>query len=196
MVGQVGMPQKFGNKPNRRALLGAFAGIATVTAAPVYSGVFGYLKGAGNIRSVHMRSTRTGETLDAIYWIDGKYVKPVMKEINWFMRDWCENSAIQMDYKTVDVIAATQARLGTDDPVYMLSAYRTPRTNAMLRSKSRRVAKDSYHTKGMATDIRIKSRSVSQIAAAAMAARVGGVGKYYRSNFVHVDSGPIRTWKS
>jgi len=184
------------SNPNRRALLGAFAGIATVTAAPAYAGVFGYLKGAGNIRTIHMRSARTGETVDTIYWVDGKYINPALKEINWFMRDWRENKAIKMDRRTIDVIAAAHSRLNTSDPVYMLSGYRSSRTNNMLRSKSRAVAKDSYHVKGMATDIRVKSRSVSQIARAALASRTGGVGKYYRSNFVHVDSGPIRTWTS
>jgi uncharacterized protein YcbK (DUF882 family) len=183
-------------KLNRRAVLGAFAGIATVTAAPAYAGVFGYLKGAGKVRSIHMRSSRSGESVNTIYWIDGQYIKPALKEINWFMRDWRENKAINMDRRTIDVIAAAHARLDTSDPVYMLSGYRSPRTNAMLRSKSRRVAKDSYHMKGMATDMRVKSRSVSQVAKAAMASRGGGVGKYYRSNFVHVDSGPIRTWVS
>ncbi|WP_284376199.1 YcbK family protein [Amylibacter marinus] len=181
---------------NRRNLLGAFAGIATISAAPTYAGVFGYVKGAGNIRRIHMRNSRNGETIDTIYWVDGQYIRPALKEINWFMRDWRENKATTMDRNTIDVIAATHARLRTKDPVYMLSGYRSARTNAMLRSKSRRVAKDSYHVKGQATDIRIKSRSVSDIARAAMAARIGGVGKYYRSNFVHVDSGPVRTWVS
>jgi uncharacterized protein YcbK (DUF882 family) len=185
-----------GTKTNRRALLGAFAGIATITAAPAYAGVFGYVKGAGKIRSIHLRSARTGESVNTIYWIDGQYIKPALKEINWIMRDWRENKAIKMDRRTIDVIAAAHSRLNTSEPVYMLSGYRSPRTNAMLRSKSRRVAKDSYHMKGMATDIRVKSRSVSQIAKAAMSSRTGGVGKYYRSNFVHVDSGPIRTWTS
>ncbi len=181
---------------NRRALLGAFAGVATVAAAPVYSKTFGYVRGAGNIRRIHMRNTRTGEAIDSIYWIEGKYIKQVMKELNWFMRDWREDTAVTMSPELVDVIAATHARLDTTDPAYALSAYRSPRTNAMLRSRSRRVAKDSYHTKGMACDIRIKTRSVSQVSAAAQAANIGGVGRYFRSNFVHVDSGPIRTWNS
>ncbi|MEM7242877.1 MAG: DUF882 domain-containing protein [Pseudomonadota bacterium] len=184
------------DRTNRRALLGAFAGIATVTAAPVYSKTFGYVRGAGNIRRLHLRNTRTGEALDSIYWIEGRYIKQVMKEINWFMRDWREDAAVKMSPELIDVIAATHARLDTNDACYALSAYRSPRTNAMLRARSRRVAKDSYHTKGMACDIRIKTRSVGQVAKAAQAARIGGVGRYHRSNFVHVDSGPIRTWNS
>ncbi|PIB24640.1 Tat pathway signal protein [Amylibacter kogurei] len=179
---------------SRRGLLGAFAGIAMVSAAPVYSKTFGYVKGAGNIRRVRLRSSRTGESVDTIYWIDGQYIKPAMKEINYFMRDWRENSVAKMDPNLIDVIAATHFRLDTDEPFTLLSGYRTSRTNNMLRSRGSGVAKKSYHLKAQASDVRLKSRSVSSIARAAVAGRGGGVGKYHRSGFVHVDCGPIRTW--
>ena len=184
------------NNFNRRSLLGAFAGITTVAAAPSYSGVFSYNKGAGNIRSLQMRNTRTGETLETIYWIDGRYIKPVLKEINWFMRDWRENSAFNMNRELIDVIAATYARLDSASPILMLSGYRSEKTNRLLRRRSRKVAKDSYHTKGMACDIRVPGRSVKQMGRAARASRVGGLGSYYRSNFIHVDSGPSRSWQA
>ena len=93
-------------------------------------------------------------------------------------------------------MAAAHNLLETDEPYNLLSGYRTSRTNAYLRSKSRRVAKDSYHMKGKAADLRLSSRSVENIARAASSIKMGGVGRYYRSNFVHVDSGPIRTWVS
>jgi uncharacterized protein YcbK (DUF882 family) len=76
----------------------------------------------------------------------------------------------------------------------MLSGYRSPATNAMLRSRSRGVAKNSLHMKGEAADLRLKSRSVSQMARAAETCQSGGVGHYYKSNFVHMDCGPVRTW--
>lgn len=180
----------------RRCLLGGFAGIATVSAAPVYSKTFGYVRGAGDIRRVAMRSQRTGETLDTIYWIEGKYIKPALEEINYFMRDWREDKSAKMDRDLINVIAATHARLDTSEPFLMLSGYRTARTNAMLRSRSRRVAKDSYHVKAQAADLRLSSRSVRQVASAGQAARIGGVGRYHRSNFTHLDSGPIRSWSS
>lgn len=182
----------------RRAVLGAFAfaGVSMIPAAPVYAGVFGILKGAGNVRRVRLRSGRTGESVDTIYWIDGQYIKPALKEINHFMRDWRENASINMDRRNIDIIAAAHHLLDTDEPFTMLSGYRSPRTNAMLRRKSRRVAKKSYHIKGMAADLRLQSRSVNQIARAGTACRSGGVGKYHRSNFVHMDCGPVRTWIS
>ena len=185
-----------GGKTTRRTVLGAFAGIAMIPAAPAFSGVFGYNKGAGNLRRITLRSGRTGESIDTIYWIEGKYIKPALEEINYFMRDWREGAVVNMDRRNIDLIAATHNLLETDEPFHMLSGYRTQRTNALLRARSRRVAKDSFHVKGMAADMRLGSRSVSQVAQACQACRAGGVGKYYRANFVHMDCGPIRTWRS
>lgn len=178
---------------SRRALLGAFASMA-VTAAPVYPKTFGLLKGAGDIRKISMRSGRTGETIEMIYWIEGKYIKESLKEINHFMRDWREDRSVRMDQRNIDIIAASHRLLETTEPYQMLSGYRSPSTNAMLRRRSRGVAKNSLHMKGMAADLRMNSRSVGQVARAGLACNSGGVGKYSRSNFVHMDCGVIRTW--
>ena len=179
---------------SRRKLLGAFAGASMIAAAPVYANSPGFLKGAGNIRRITLRSGRTGESVDTIYWIEGQYIEPALEEINYFMRDWRENTVKNIDRRQIDIIAAAHHFLDTNEPFQMLSGYRTPRTNAMLRRRSRRVAKGSYHIKGMATDLRLSSRSVSQMARAATAFRGGGVGRYSHRNFVHMDCGPIRTW--
>jgi uncharacterized protein YcbK (DUF882 family) len=189
------MTVKDNGTTSRRALIGAFAGIAMVSAAPSYAGLFSYNKGAGNIRRVRLRSSRTGESLDTIYWIDGEYINPALEEINFFMRDWREDAVVKMDRRNIDLIAASHNLLEANEPFLMLSGYRTPRTNAMLRRRSRSVAKGSYHVKAMAADVRLKSRTVNQIASAALSTRAGGVGRYHRSNFVHMDSGPIRTWR-
>ena len=76
----------------------------------------------------------------------------------------------------------------------LLSGYRSPKTNAMLRSRSRGVAKNSLHMRGQAADLRLSSRSVGQMAKAAAVCRGGGVGRYSGSNFVHMDCGTVRTW--
>jgi uncharacterized protein YcbK (DUF882 family) len=178
----------------RRKIIGAFAGITMISAAPVFAGTPSYLKGAGKIRRVSLRSGRTGESIDTIYWIEGQYIKPALEEINYFMRDWREDAVTNIDRRQVDIIAASHNLLETSEPYQMLSGYRTARTNAMLRSRSRRVARKSYHIKGMATDLRLSSRSVSQMARAGVACNGGGVGRYSRSNFVHMDCGPLRTW--
>lgn len=177
----------------RRGLLGVFAA-GIVAAAPTYSNAFGLLRGAGDIRRVRMYSGRSGETLDAVYWIDGKYIPEVLKEINHFMRDLRADEAMKMNPANIDIIAATHHLLDVREPYMLLSGYRTAATNAALRERSRGVARNSLHMKGMAADLRMKSRSVSQIARAAEACDAGGVGRYSRSNFVHMDCGPVRSW--
>ncbi len=177
----------------RRGLLGAFAATAVI-AAPTYSNAFGLLKGAGDIRRIRMYSGRTGETLDSIYWVEGEYIPEVLKEINHFMRDWRNDKVVNIDARTIDIMAASHRLLGVSEPYMLLSGYRSPQTNAMLRSKSKGVAKNSLHMKGQAADLRLKSRSVSQMAKAASACASGGVGRYSRSNFVHMDCGPVRSW--
>ena len=177
----------------RRGLLGVFAATALV-AAPSYSNAFGLLRGAGDIRRIRMYSGRTGESMDTIYWIEGKYIKEVLKEINHFMRDWRTDDTMSMDPRTVDIMAASHRLLDVSEPYMLLSGYRSPRTNAMLRSKSGGVAKNSLHLKGQAADLRLKSRSVGQMARAAEACASGGVGRYSGSNFVHMDCGPVRHW--
>ena len=86
--------------------------------------------------------------------------------------------------------------MDANEPYMLLSGYRSPETNAMLRRRSSGVAKNSLHMKGQAADLRLGSRSVSQMARAASACRAGGVGRYSRSNFVHMDCGPVRSWGS
>lgn len=177
----------------RRALLGAFAA-TTVVAAPTYSKAAGLLHGAGDIRRIRMYSGRTGESIDTIYWIEGEYIRDVITEINFFMRDWRSDKTKSIDMRAVDIMAASHNLLDVNEPYLLLSGYRTPQTNALLRSRSRGVAKNSLHMKGQAADLRLKTRSVRQIAAAAAACNAGGVGRYSGSNFVHMDSGVVRTW--
>ncbi len=177
----------------RRGVLSAFAATAVV-AAPTYANAFGFLKGAGDVRRLRMHSGRTGERLDTIYWLDGDYIPEAMAEVNRFFRDWRTDSVIDIDRRTVDILAASHRLLDAETPYLLLSGYRSPKTNAMLRSKSRAVARNSLHMKGQAADIRLDGRNVSQISRAAISCSAGGVGKYSRSNFVHMDCGPVRVW--
>ena len=177
----------------RRGVLAAFAATA-VTAAPTYANAFGFLRGGGNTRRFKAYSGRTGEHIDVIYWVDGRYVRPALREINHFMRDWRQNKSIKIDTRTIDIMSATHQMLDVEEPYTLLSGYRTPRTNAMLRRRSGGAAKNSLHIKGQAADLRLYSRSVSQIARAAVKCNAGGVGRYSRSNFVHMDCGTVRTW--
>jgi uncharacterized protein YcbK (DUF882 family) len=177
----------------RRGVLTAFAATA-VAAAPTYSNAAGFLRGGGDVRRLKMYSGRTGERIDTIYWIDGGYVGEALHEINVFMRDWRNGKAINIDIRNVDIMAASLRLLEANEPYMLLSGYRSPETNAMLRSRSSGVARNSLHMKGQAADLRLESRTTAQMAAAARACAAGGVGRYSGSNFVHMDCGPVRTW--
>jgi len=182
------------NNFSRRFILGAFAASA-ITAAPTFAKATGFLRGAGDIRSLNIISRRTGERFKGIYCIDNKYIPEVLEEINFVMRDWRRNEIKAIDRRTIDIIAASHNLLDTDEPYTLLSGYRSAKTNEMLRRRSRSVARHSLHMTGQAADVRLSSRSVKQVYKAAAKCSGGGVGRYYRSGFVHMDCGPIRRWR-
>ncbi len=171
----------------------AFAATA-VSAAPVMANATGFLRGGGDIRRLTMYSGRTGESIDMIYWIDGDYIRPALEEISHFMRDWRTDDVHPIDPRTIDIMTAAHNLLDTSEPYTVLSGYRSPATNAMLRARSSGVARNSLHMQGEAADLRMSSRSVSQMFEAARACSAGGVGRYSGSGFVHMDCGPVRSW--
>lgn len=177
----------------RRGLLAAFATTA-VAAAPSYANAFSFLRGSGDVRRIRMYSGRTGEAIDTIYWIEGQYIPEALNEISYFMRDWRQDEIKPIDPRTIDIATAAHRLLDVDEPFMLLSGYRTKATNALLRESTPGVARKSMHIEGKAADLRLRSRSVSQIYAAAMTCSAGGVGKYSHSDFVHMDCGPVRTW--
>ncbi|MGF1660776.1 MAG: YcbK family protein [Rubrimonas sp.] len=179
---------------SRRGLLAglgaafALAPAAHALAAPAV------LTGAGDIRMIRLVNPRTGDKVSSVYWIEGAYVPEVMSEISHLMRDWRVDRVKAIDPGLIDIISAAHKRLDTSEPFTVYSGYRTPQTNAALRQNSRGVASNSYHIKGMAADLHLEGRSVRQISGAALSLKAGGVGKYSRSNFVHMDCGPVRDW--
>lgn len=187
------MTQNGSSGLTRRGLLAAFAA-TTIAAAPTYSQAAGFLRGGGDIRRLRMYSGRTGERIDMIYWINGDYVGDAVREVSIFMRDWRNGQAVVIDTRAIDIMAASHRLLEVNEPYMLLSGYRSPETNAMLRSQSGGVARNSLHMRGQAADLRLDSRSVTQIARAAAACQGGGVGRYSGSNFVHMDCGDVRTW--
>lgn len=154
----------------------------------------GFLRGAGDVRRIKMYNGRAGESIDMIYWIEGDYIRPALEEVSYFMRDWRTDQVHDIDIRTIDILTAAHNLLETSEPYTLLSGYRSPETNAMLRRRSSGVARNSRHMVGEAADVRVNSRSTSQIFNAARACNAGGVGRYSRSNFVHMDCGPVRTW--
>ncbi|MEM9148030.1 MAG: DUF882 domain-containing protein [Pseudomonadota bacterium] len=152
------------------------------------------IRGLGDTRSIRMFSSRTGDWVDTVYWVEGTYILEALNAVSYLMRDWREDRIEPISPATIDIIAQTWAMLRTDEPFEVVSGYRTPQTNAMLRRRSRAVARKSYHVLAMAADLTMKSRTARQISRAAKSLQAGGVGTYSRAEFVHVDSGPLRDW--
>lgn len=184
---------------SRRGFLAVLGSATLLSVAPNFA-TTGFAKapailtGAGNYRSLALANDRTGEWLKSVYWIEGEYIPEALAAYNHILRDWREDRAVTFDPRTLDILTAVQTMLETSEPFEIVSGYRTPATNAMLRSHSGAVASNSYHMRAMAIDLRMQSRSVNQIGRAGMALGAGGVGLYNRSNFVHLDSGPQRDW--
>ena len=183
-----------GNFTRRTFIMGSSAAMLCTTAAPVFSNTPGFLKDAGIYRQLQMYNGQTNENIKIIYWIEGKYIPDALVEINKFMRDWRQNKYIKMDIRAINILSAVHKIIDTNEPIQLLSGFRTEKTNEMLRRRSPSVAKNSYHTKGMAADVRVKGVSIHRLARAGETCRSGGVGKYSGSRFVHFDCAKIRSW--
>lgn len=145
-------------------------------------------------RSISLLNVNTQETLTVTYWSDGAYHRDALNKLNHFLRDSQNNAETEMDPLLFDVLWHTMNICGYGGTIEVLSAYRSPTTNAWLASVSRGVARDSQHMNGNAMDIRFPGVPVFKIRQAARSLQMGGVGFYPRSGFVHLDTGPIRYW--
>lgn len=148
----------------------------------------------GSPRTLSFHSVNTQETVTVTFWRDGRYIQSELDQLNGFLRDSRNGDLVQMDPQLFDVLWHVRRALGTDAPYQVLSAYRSPETNAWLASASRGVAWDSMHMRGQAIDVKLPGRTPMQIRQAARALGLGGVGYYPRSGFVHLDTGPVRYW--
>lgn len=121
---------------------------------------------------------------------------PISIEIRKVLRDFRTGDEHVIDTKLLDLLTMMHRRLDTGEPFQVISGYRSPKSNAMLQEKGSGVATHSYHMRGMAIDIRVAGRRTSSIQKLALSLQRGGVGYYPASDFVHVDVGPVRTWKT
>jgi uncharacterized protein YcbK (DUF882 family) len=145
-------------------------------------------------RSLSLVNVNSGESLSVTYWSNGAYHRDALDKLNHFLRDSKTNEQTEMDPLLFDVLWHTMQLTGFGGTVEVLSAYRSPETNAWLASVSRGVARDSQHMNGNAMDIRFPGVPVFKIRQAARSLQIGGVGFYPRSGFVHLDTGPVRYW--
>ncbi|MCF6344364.1 MAG: DUF882 domain-containing protein [Devosiaceae bacterium] len=147
-------------------------------------------------RTLYVYYTHTKETAKITFKRNGRYDKKGLAELNHMTRDWRRNEPTNMDPALFDLVWEVYKESGASGPIHIVSAYRSPKTNEMLRSRSRAVAKGSRHTKGQALDFFIPGVSIRKLREIAMKKQVGGVGYYPASNspFVHLDTGSVRAW--
>jgi uncharacterized protein YcbK (DUF882 family) len=145
-------------------------------------------------RTLSLLNVNSNEQLTVTYWTDGAYKREALNKLNHFLRDSKTGEQTEMDPLVFDVLWHTMQLTGYGGTVEVLSAFRSPETNAWLASVSRGVARDSQHMNGNAMDIRFPGVPVFKIRQAARSLQMGGVGFYPRSGFVHLDTGPVRYW--
>lgn len=174
------------NSSRRRFLRGtaAFAGLGGLPLSLV----------ASNSRHLCFHHTHTGEKLDVTYFEAGHYLDDALGEVNRLLRDHRSGEVYAMDTDLLDLLYAVQRHCGRDGPFEVISGYRSPATNEMLRKTTSGVAKRSLHMQGRAIDVRIPGFNTGELRRAAMELSAGGVGYYPRSAFVHLDTGRVRAW--
>jgi uncharacterized protein YcbK (DUF882 family) len=146
------------------------------------------------VRQLEFHSLRTGESLTAAYWEQGHYIAGGLAQIDYVLRDARTGDVHPIDPSLLDLVYSLCRKMAYAGPIHVISGYRSPRTNTMLAQRSGKVAKNSYHVKGMAIDLRLPGRRLEEVRDTAMRLGGGGVGFYPESQFVHMDTGPVRAW--
>lgn len=151
---------------------------------------------AGETRTISLHHIHTGEDITITYKVNGQYDEAALQKLNHFVRDWRKNEEVRMDPRLYDIMWEVQHEIGFKGPIHIVCGYRSPATNAMLRSRSSGVARTSLHMAGKAMDVSFPGADVAKVRAAALRVQAGGVGYYPTSGvpFVHMDVGNVRHW--
>jgi uncharacterized protein YcbK (DUF882 family) len=165
--------------------------VVSLSAAPLQN-----LVANGDTRALSFAHIHTGETLTVTFKQRGRYDEAAVKQINWFLRDWRTDEVIAMDPHLFDVLWEIHREVGVNAPITIISSYRSPKTNSMLRARGRGVARYSQHMLGKAIDFYIPGAELADLRAIGLRLQRGGVGFYPTSGspFVHVDTGSVRHW--
>lgn len=177
----------------RRRALGFGLGVVALGIASPLRGALAALPTSGT-RTLGFVNTHTNEKILATYWRDGAYDKGALKDINYVMRDHRTGEVAKMDPQLLDLLVELHRQTGSRKAYEIISAYRSPKTNAMLAANSGGVAKHSMHMEAKAVDIRLYDVALKDVRDTAIGMKAGGVGYYGKSNFVHVDTGRVRRW--
>ena len=176
----------------RGGAIGAVAVLALI--ASTRTG--GDLVANGETRTLTIHHAHTQETVRVTYKRQGQFDRDALEKLNWALRDWRRDEPTSMDPRLFDIVWEVHRAVGSDEPLHVVSAYRSPETNAMLRRRSSGVAKHSQHTRGKAMDFHLPDVSMQKVRDVALRLQRGGVG-YYPSAytpFVHLDAGSVRHW--
>ncbi|GAK44426.1 conserved protein [Tepidicaulis marinus] len=147
-------------------------------------------------RILKMQSLNSGEKLTITYWADGAYIEDALPRINWFMRDLRTHESFKMDVRLLDLLWEIDQNTRSNNPLYTMSGYRSPETNAMLAATSEGVDEASFHMRGMAMDLTQDFRDPEALFLVAKKLGRGGAGFYpTKRPFVHVDVGPKDLWR-
>ncbi len=182
-------PSDVSSRLSRRYFLGA-AAAASLT-SPL--GAFAATPGEAE-RWLAFRHIHTGQRIKALYWADGDYIAESLGELDSFLADFRTGDIHPIDVDLLNLLHRLQRKLDTDRPFHVISAYRSPATNAALLAAGRGVRKNSLHMRGMAIDVRLPGRDTGALWHAAITERRGGTGFYPKYDFVHLDVGPHWHW--
>lgn len=162
----------------------------------ILSVYLGFAIAQAETRTISLLMINTGQKITVTYKINGRYVPGALAKINRVVWDWRAKQSTRMSPKLIDLLWELHRDLGSKREIRVISGYRSPKTNAMLRRKSKGVAKKSNHMRGLAMDVRFPDVSVRTLREAGLLKRAGGVGYYPRSRipFVHIDVGSVRHW--
>jgi len=192
----------------RRSLLQLSAGLTISAATPSISAaavttpiawapiVHREVRPTPKPQRLFIKNQRTGDVFNDVVKQGITVFDDAYAELDHLMRDWRRDEVISMDRGLIDLMLAIQQEVGHDEPITLISGYRSKSTNDMLRRRMSKVAKNSYHIRGMAVDFRIKGVSTGALRQIAIHQKLGGVGYYSRNKFVHIDTGPVRHWYS
>jgi len=184
---------QFADGRDMHPILGSRWVAAAIMAVAV---LFSAASAQAETRTLKLYFIHTKESADITYKRNGRYIQSGLNEINRFLRDWRRNEPAKMNPQLLDVLWEVYRASGARERINVVSAYRSPATNSMLRSRSNGVAKNSQHMLGKAIDFYIPGVKLSRLRALGLKMQAGGVGYYPRSGspFVHLDVGSVRHW--
>jgi uncharacterized protein YcbK (DUF882 family) len=152
------------------------------------------LAAAATERRLRFHHTHTNEKLDIVFRDAAGHRPEALAQINQLLRDHRSGEVMTMDSGMLDILSELYEGHGSTGRFEVISGYRSPATNEMLRGRSNGVAKKSMHMQGRAIDIRLTDVPTSQLRDSALELAGGGVGYYAKSDFIHVDTGRVRRW--